>query len=463
MLFVCSQWSLTRQLEKTESPFGVRLPAKLRHNLNFITFLVYNFHHLSVLLAALRAYLPPPLDMPALAFGLKAAKPGPNVANSAQKRKAFNSLSEDEDTTPPPQPTKKSLGPVKPLHTFDNDDEDEQHEPSDRPAKSPKLSHPPKNAPLDKFASLSSIRNAKLEDARTASVDPNVYDYDGSYDTFSTTAISQSKPSSASSGPKYMTSLLASSAQRQRDQIRAREKVLQRERDNEGDEFADKGKFVTSAYKKQQEEMRKMEEEEEKKREDEERHKKQGLGMTAFNKSVLRKEDERMAAIAAAEKAKAEGGKIEDEAADANLQDVDEDRMANDLNEAGANIVVNEDGEVVDKRQLLSAGLNAAPKKPGQHTETSKARPDREKQDFARNSRAQDARQSQRERQTRMMERQLEAMADQQEAESRKEEEERAEKNKSKITEDKKMDAKERYLARKREREEAEKAKKAGG
>jgi hypothetical protein len=38
--------------------------------------------------------------------------------------------------------------------------------------------------------------------------------------------------------------------------------MLQHERDKEGEEFADKEKFVTGAYKKQMEEVRKAEEEE---------------------------------------------------------------------------------------------------------------------------------------------------------------------------------------------------------
>jgi coiled-coil domain-containing protein 55 len=40
--------------------------------------------------------------------------------------------------------------------------------------------------------------------------------------------------------------------------------MLQHERDKEGDEFADKEKFMTSAYKKQLEEVRQAEEEEKK-------------------------------------------------------------------------------------------------------------------------------------------------------------------------------------------------------
>lgn len=65
--------------------------------------------------------------------------------------------------------------------------------------------------------------------------------------------------------PKYIESFLQSASTRRLDRLRAEEKMLQHERDKEGDEFQDKEKFVTGAYKKQMEEVRKAEEEEKKK------------------------------------------------------------------------------------------------------------------------------------------------------------------------------------------------------
>ena len=400
--------------------------------------------------------------MPALAFGLKGSKAATTLAKPAPKRKAFSSFDDDDDDDDddtlaplPPQATKKTLGPIKPLSAF-NKDEDED----DRPSKSPKLTHP--DSTTD-YTSLSSRRNAALEDARVASVDSSVYDYDGAYSTFS----SSSKPPKSSNGssdkPKYMTHLLASSAQRSRDLMRAKERLVQKERENEGVEFADKEKFVTGAYKQQQEEMRVAEIEEAKKREEEERRRGRGEGMVEFQRGLLRREDERMRGIEKREEEKLAGGEAKTGEEDEKMDgvDADEDEVAKELNEKGARIVVNDEGEVIDKRQLLSAGLNAVPKKAGQTKEGSKV-PLAEKSEHGRTSTAQGARQAQRERQTRMMEKQLESMAEQQEADAEREEAERAEKNKTKVTEEKKMDAKERYLARKREKEEAEKVQKGG-
>lgn len=49
---------------------------------------------------------------------------------------------------------------------------------------------------------------------------------------------------------------------RKLDHLRAEEKMIQKEREQEGDEFADKEKFVTEAYKEQLSAIRKAEEEE---------------------------------------------------------------------------------------------------------------------------------------------------------------------------------------------------------
>jgi coiled-coil domain-containing protein 55 len=64
--------------------------------------------------------------------------------------------------------------------------------------------------------------------------------------------------------PKYIGEFLRSAETRRLDRLRAEEKMLQLEREKEGDEFVDKEKFVTEAYKKQMEAVRAAEEEERK-------------------------------------------------------------------------------------------------------------------------------------------------------------------------------------------------------
>ena len=219
--------------------------------------------------------------------------------------------------------------------------------------KNPLLSSkPPKISP---YGSLSAQHTSKKHAQTAQLIDPSIYDYDAAYDSIH--AISSTKPAQDADAdkdkrPKYMTNLLAAAEVRKRDQIRAKEKLLVKEREAEGDEFADKEKFVTGAYKRQQEEMRKAEEEERIKEEkDEERKVREGGGMKAFYKDLLGREGERHEMIVKAvevgvgkeevgDKEKGKTGKSESDLA----------------KEKGA--MINEEGEVVDKRQLLSAGLN---------------------------------------------------------------------------------------------------------
>src|SRR6266498_5441248 len=59
--------------------------------------------------------------------------------------------------------------------------------------------------------------------------------------------------------PKYIQGLITSAATRKLDHLRAEEKMMQREREAEGDLYNDKESFVTQAYKDQMEQVRKAE------------------------------------------------------------------------------------------------------------------------------------------------------------------------------------------------------------
>jgi len=116
------------------------------------------------------------------------------------------------------------------------------------------------NAQLATFNELS-----KKAEQAAAEVDPSMYDYDGVWEDMKAVDRRKKKVEELDAierKPKYMENLLASAEVRKRDQLRAKEKMLQKEREEEGEEFKDKEKFVTEAYKKQQEELKKLEEEE---------------------------------------------------------------------------------------------------------------------------------------------------------------------------------------------------------
>lgn len=326
--------------------------------------------------------------------------------------------------------------------------------------------------PSKTYTNLSALHSSKKHAQEAQDLDPTIYSYDAVYDSLHAKpdkATAAGEGGKSSEVPKYMTSLLRSAEVRKRDQLRARDRLLAREREAEGDEFADKEKFVTSAYKAQQEEMQRIEREDaEREQAEEERQKKQGnVGMVGFYRDMLsrgeeRHEEVRKAAEEAAEKIKAgdipKEGVEADADGDGKAKEPSETQRAAELNAQGAHIAVNDEGQVVDKRQLLSAGLNVAPKpKPAPSAAASARKHDPRASGPAAGGRRgeTDPRAGQRARQTEMIAAQLEertrAEAEAEEARQK----EIAERNRSRKSEGEVSSAKERYLARKREREQA--------
>lgn len=62
--------------------------------------------------------------------------------------------------------------------------------------------------------------------------------------------------------PKYINQLLRSAEQRKLEMERRTERKIQKERENEGDEFKDKESFITPAYQAKLEERKQQEAEE---------------------------------------------------------------------------------------------------------------------------------------------------------------------------------------------------------
>jgi len=260
-----------------------------------------------------------------------------------------------------------------------------------------------------------------------------------------------------------MENLMAAAEVRKRDQLRAKDRLLQREREIEGDEFADKEKFVTEAYKEQQEEVRKAEEAE-RLREEEETRKRRGKGMSGFYRSVMDDEERAHQELVKA----AEEVKKGAPAVDTTLLDEEQSTeksaaaIARKMNAQGAKVIINDEGQVADKRQLLSAGLNIAPKPKSSASSSSAAHLQRGAGSQAIRGRG-DAQKATRDRQTRMMEAQLEQAA-KRAAEDDAEEMAKVERAaKSRKTATDVSSAKERYLQRKREAAAAAAADKAKG
>lgn len=173
---------------------------------------------------------------------------------------------------------KTPSGPsARPKLAFDDDDDDDNAPdtlggPSTggglkkpKSKSKPNLHEPPERKPTSQEKpALLSRAERKAQEAALA-LDASVFDYDGVYDTMKAAERQVEEAKAAQedkSKPKYIESFLAAAQTRKLDRLRAEEKMLQREREKEGDEFEDKEKFVTEAYKKQMEEVRKAEEEE---------------------------------------------------------------------------------------------------------------------------------------------------------------------------------------------------------
>ncbi|KAM3465873.1 Nuclear speckle splicing regulatory protein 1 [Beauveria bassiana D1-5] len=321
-----------------------------------------------------------------------------------------------------------------------------------------------KSQPNVMFGDLSSSLTSRKNAASAAEVDASVYEYDNVYESFK--PQKQATKEDVEKKPKYMKNLIQAADVRKRDLLIAEEKKIAREREAEGDEFADKEKFVTAAYKKQQEENRRIEEEE-KKREEEEAKKGNAGGMSAFYRQLLDKDEQRHAESVRAAEEMTKNSSTKDGADEPDAkeeEEEDDDKVhaarARALNEKGASVEVNEDGQVVDKRQLLRGGLNLDLKKKTAAQQQAQRKPaEREPKDSHAPSQA-GRRQAMRERQSRMMEEQLEQSMKRayDDEETKKQELERA--SKSRKTEGEISSAKERYLARKRA---ADEAKKTGG
>lgn len=407
----------------------------------------------------------------ALGINKQDAKKPPSQVQS-QAKFAFGGDSDDEQNEQPVSNVSEQ-GAVEEITTFDD-----QHDLVEKSTVSSKGLKPrlgpsvggraPKRPFLktENQASLSSLRDRAAVTQEAQSVDSSIYDYDA-YHASSSSAMAASKRAAAKADaaarvPKYMAGMHTAAETRKRDQLMAQDKLLQREREKEGEEFGDKEKFVTASYKQQQEEVRRAEEEE-KRREEQEMKGREGQGMSAFYHRLMEEEEQRhRQKVEAGNLAQEEGHDLQhDEPQDQEQEAAD---MARKLKAEGVDVALNEEGQVTDKRQLLKAGLNVASRsKAAKYTPTSQAR-DIEQRQSQRGQQSEfdaghsDARRATRERQTRMIAAQIEAQAKRRAEEDAEQLQKRHQAAKSTKSEGDIANARERYFERKREAAAAEAA-----
>lgn len=393
-----------------------------------------------------------------LKYGLNTKKAAP-----ASARRPILDDEDDEDDAP--QNGAYAEAAVEDISTFGS--KNATSPPSSRPRKPAKppstvpSAPPSRKRPEQDRQDLSSAHASASQIAAASTLDAKIFDYDAFHDAKTTVSHAQKEADRADAlarKPRYIGNLLDAAARRKKDQLVAKEKLLQREREEEGDEFKDKEKFVTGAYKAQQAEAREVEAEEKRKTEaEEERRRKAGGGMQGFYRGMMdERERQHREAVEAAERVETEGGAgdVEGKGEKSDAQ------LAAEAKAKGVNVHVNEEGQITDKRELLTAGLNvgsgnANSKDSGRggadHLKTSN-RPGHQQYNRSNDG----GKQAQRERQSKMMEEQLAAQAKRAREE---EEEERARVEKaakSQKTAGDVSDAKARYLARKAAKERGE-------
>ncbi|GME37824.1 uncharacterized protein LTHEOB_6858 [Neofusicoccum parvum] len=381
--------------------------------------------------------------MASLKYGLNIKKSSQPPARAKPKKPLFG---DDESDTEDAKPTDN----VEEIGVFDLDNPSSLPRAPKHSAKNSGPSKPSKKPQITPYGDLSALKESRKKAEEAQSLDSSIYDYDAAYDALHARDAERKKKEKEEAAlrkPKYMEGLLEAAELRKRDQLRAKEKLVAREREAEGDAFADKEKFVTDAYKKQQEEMLRLEEEEKKKEEAE--RKKRGPGMSGFYRSMMNEEEKRhKEAMEATEKAQAVHAEaVDEEKTEKQKSDAE---LAKEMQEKGVDVIINDEGQVADRRQLLTAGLNVAPKpKQPAAAPASASRPAQTQHQAAQGRGS--GRNAMRERQTRLIESQLEQAAKRaadQEAEERAKLEHVS---KSRKTESDVSSAKERYLQRKRD------------
>ncbi|KAI7935517.1 hypothetical protein MJO28_016388 [Puccinia striiformis f. sp. tritici] len=288
----------------------------------------------------------------------------------------------------------------------DEDDDDGQGSEQTHPNKSDSKNK--KSNPMIPISSSKLSRQQKIAQEEATQLDPNVYKYDEVYDVMKLVdnkAKLEKDQKGAERKPQYISGLIETAKQRKIDRVRAEDKMVQRERELEGEEFANKDEFVTPAYLEQQKELREAEQVEKLKAE--QAPNKQA--MTNFYQNILEQDSKRneaavkaVAAVAGAstsKKASSSGislglsttlSNVKTQAINPShppqLQSPQYDpepegvpseaKLAAEIGKKlGRNVDLDDEGRIVDHRQLLTGGLNLGPPKalgPHQQQQTKK-------------------------------------------------------------------------------------------
>ncbi|XP_017888976.1 nuclear speckle splicing regulatory protein 1 isoform X2 [Ceratina calcarata] len=105
-------------------------------------------------------------------------------------------------------------------------------------------------------------KQTKLNMQKALKEDPTIFQYDEVYEDIEKKKDQSKGVRDEKKKPKYIQNLLKAAERRKKEQEYRIERMVQKEREAEGEMYADKESFVTSAYRAKLEEFKKLEEEE---------------------------------------------------------------------------------------------------------------------------------------------------------------------------------------------------------
>ncbi|CAG8552598.1 792_t:CDS:2, partial [Paraglomus occultum] len=250
---------------------------------------------------------------------------------------------------------------------------------------------------------------------------------------------------------RELKDILLAASRRQREFLRIQERKAQRELEAEGEELRTTERFITSAYQAQLEELKQLEEEEKRL----EQMDAQGQrNLTHFYRDLLERHSSvKEAAIRASRETPASASSIPVSVESDDTEKTDRE-LAEQARAAGKRVDLNEDEEIIDKRQLLSAGLNVGTKRPLSQLQSNSSKPGgsfftRTSRETNRTLQARQEEVRRREKQQQELQRQIREKERKEREEEKTKEEELLKKFAKKNDEKAVSDARARYLARK--------------
>ncbi|OMH85834.1 Nuclear speckle splicing regulatory protein-like protein [Zancudomyces culisetae] len=251
-----------------------------------------------------------------------------------------------------------------------------------------------KNTSTSKLQTTNSgAANKKPRLENENNVDPSIYAYDEVYDAIKDAQAQSATPSSFSHSnessnkdghngekpkPRYIQNLINSASVRKIDLLKAKERKVQKEREAEGDQFAHLEKFVTSAYKEHLDSLNLFDEEgnaaasapgselDNSKKSFVDFFSNESNALVDTAKDAVRSENIRL-------DYREPKPHLDLDSKHGYQDDTSATKTARDTDSPGAqtkvlstttdpSLLLNDDNQVVDKRQLLKAGLNITAK-----------------------------------------------------------------------------------------------------